>query len=220
MRAILIALQTLLFLHVCAKPHITVDNSGPLIDHRGVVPNEIRRCTFATSCNLSVITFDSDSDNDNDHDNDPDQPRPHLGLSKGAIAGIALGTAAFTALLGIGLFFCLRARHRRKLRKSELPPDKDAVSNDPVADLAAEMRLVRTQMERLAAQQALLGGIDSGTEVSVTRSLSTMKHEQTRVLREMSPTATNSVEHTDSGLRLTAGSVYHDDGSPPEYVPE
>ncbi|KAJ7608956.1 hypothetical protein DFH06DRAFT_1346636 [Mycena polygramma] len=156
---------------------------------------------------------------DSDPHSDPDQPRPHSGLSKGAIAGIALGTSAFTALLGIGLFFCLRARHRRKFVDSEVPPDKDAVSNDPVADLAAEMRLVRTQMERLAAQQALQGGAD-GTEISVTRSLSTMKHEQTRVLREMSTTATNSVEHTESGLRLTAGSVYHDDGSPPGYVPE
>ncbi|KAJ7605708.1 hypothetical protein DFH06DRAFT_1252574 [Mycena polygramma] len=195
MRAIHVALQALLLLHVYARQHIRIDDSGPLIDHS-----------------------DSDNDNDNDPDNDPDQPRPHSGLSKGAIAGIALGTAAFTALLGIGLFFCLRARHRRKLRESEVPPDKDAISNDPVADLAAEMRLVRTQMERLAAQQqAIEGGADS---VSVARSLSTMKHEQTRVLHEMSPTTTNSVEHTHSGLRLTAGSVYHDAGSPPEYVPE
>ncbi|KAJ6467078.1 hypothetical protein C8R47DRAFT_33368 [Mycena vitilis] len=216
MRPIPIALAAFL-LHVYAQQYSNaIDGFGPLIDHSTFASREIRGCTFASPCRLSVITFDSDSDNDSDPDSDPDQPQPHLGLSKGAIAGIALGTAVFTALLAIGLVFCLRVRNRRKLRDSELPPR--AVSNDPVADLAAEMRLVRTQMERLAAQQrAIEGGADS---VSVARSLSTMKHEQTRVLREMSPTATNSVEHTDSGLRLTAGSVYHDDGSPPEYVPE
>ncbi|KAJ7658267.1 hypothetical protein DFH06DRAFT_1196487 [Mycena polygramma] len=152
--------------------------------------------------------------------NTHDQPSTHSTLTTGAIAGVAVGAVATCAMIGIGLFLCLRAK-----RPSRDPPHQSAPPDIPgaeAADLAAEMRMVRAQMEHLAAQQQAIHQVNhraslfSDTESSATRSLSTMKRDQTRVLHATNSMATDSLVHTDGGLRLTAGSAM--DEAPPEYV--
>jgi hypothetical protein len=92
------------------------------------------------------------------------------------------------------------------------------------------MRMMRSQVERLAAdQRALQRGSTTSTfsELesptsrdfsTVSRSVSMMKRDQSRALRATNATATNSIVYTDGGLRLTAGTA--PDEIPPQYVPE
>ncbi|KAJ7676832.1 hypothetical protein DFH06DRAFT_1122126 [Mycena polygramma] len=158
-------------------------------------------------------------------------PNTHSTLTSGAKAGIAVGAVALVALLGVVLFLVLRGRNeaRGKPHEPECPPDQpDSPSNgaEHETDLIAEMRMVRSQVERLAEQQkqALQEGssrasVFSDTESTVTRSVSTMKRDQSRVLRATNSTATNSMVYTDSGLRLSAGAAI-EEAPPPEYVSE
>ncbi|KAJ7645149.1 hypothetical protein DFH06DRAFT_1212566 [Mycena polygramma] len=154
------------------------------------------------------------------------EARTRDGLSTGAVAGIAVGAILAGALIGAGIFLGLRSRNRAQTTAPgehhyvPSPPDMhETGSNAP--DIIAEMRMVRSQMERLEAQQKALQegsrtSVLSDTESSVSRSLSTMKRDQTRVLRETTSTATNSLVRTESGLQLTAGSVI-DAEVPPQY---
>ncbi|KAJ7187394.1 hypothetical protein C8R46DRAFT_1342498 [Mycena filopes] len=96
------------------------------------------------------------------------------------------------------------------------PPSQDAVS-------AEQFRLLQEQVRQLSQQRA--GSSTAGTSVagsdtaSLGRSLSTMKREQTRALvehGERGEGVTDTLVHTDSGLRLTAGRTV--DELPPTYV--
>jgi hypothetical protein len=86
---------------------------------------------------------------------------------------------------------------------------------EPAPPLEEEVRLLREKVQRLEANTAAVS--DSAAGSSVTRSLSTMKTEQTRALheghrvyRDVSEVRDSLVE-TDSGLRLMADVV----GNPP-----
>jgi hypothetical protein len=91
--------------------------------------------------------------------------------------------------------------------------------------------MVRFQVERLTADQRALqedsttpgfsdieSSTASGDLSTVSRSLSTMKRDQSRALRATNPTATNTIVHTDSGVRLTAGPAQEE--IPPQYAPD
>ncbi|KAJ7858422.1 hypothetical protein B0H13DRAFT_2356523 [Mycena leptocephala] len=157
-------------------------------------------------------------------------------LSTGAIAGICVGAVFISALIAVGIYFCLRARKRAArtgdLHSSQPPPHATETIPSPTAtELVAEMRMMRSQVERLTAdQRALQRGSTASTFLdfesptasrdfsTVSRSVSMMKRDQSRVLRATNATATNSIVHTDSGLRLTAGTVPEE--IPPQYAPE
>ncbi|KAJ7919863.1 hypothetical protein B0H13DRAFT_2319968 [Mycena leptocephala] len=161
-------------------------------------------------------------------------PSTQAKLSTGAIAGIGVGTAFISVMIAVGIYLCLRARKRIARvgggHSSQPPPDATETIPSPTAiELVAEMRMMRSQVERLAADQrrssaaSTFSGLESPTASrdlsTISRSsVSIMKREQSRVLRAINATATNSIVHTDSGLRLTAGTS--PDEIPPQYAPE
>ncbi|KAJ6467103.1 hypothetical protein C8R47DRAFT_1153147 [Mycena vitilis] len=177
---------------------------------------------FSSTGSRSVATSDGPTHTSNAASSDSTsstQSSTHSTLTTGAIAGVAVGALATCALIGIGLFLCLHARRPTRDPPNQPPPPD--MASAAAADLAAEMRMVRAQVEHLAAQQQAIHQVDhraslfTDTESSATRSLSTMKRDQTGVLRATNSTATDSLVHTDGGLRLTAGSAM--DEAPPEY---
>ncbi|KAJ7261023.1 hypothetical protein C8J57DRAFT_1232584 [Mycena rebaudengoi] len=101
-------------------------------------------------------------------------------------------------------------------------PDPAVLTLDPAA-LAEQMRLLNAKVERLEVERieeaSTSGSTTSPGGSSLGRSLSTMKSEQTRMLRSHNgydDGATDSLSHTDSGLRLTAGRIA-DEAPPPTY---
>ncbi|KAJ7451364.1 hypothetical protein FB451DRAFT_707408 [Mycena latifolia] len=91
-------------------------------------------------------------------------------------------------------------------------------------DTAGEVERLRAQIQRLVAERGE-GGVSSVASTDATagarRSLSTMKRAQTQAIREHETgyaMAADTLVHTDSGLRLTAGRVVEE--LPPTYVPE
>ncbi|KAJ7836021.1 hypothetical protein B0H13DRAFT_2423529 [Mycena leptocephala] len=157
-------------------------------------------------------------------------------LSMGAIAGIGVGAAFISVMIAVAIYLCLRARKLAARagdgHSSQPPPHATGTIPSPTAtELVAEMRMMRSQVERLAAdQRALQRGSTTSTFselespttsrdfLTVSRSVSMMKRDQSRALRATNATATNSIVHTDGGLRLTAGTA--PDEIPPQYVPE
>ncbi|KAJ6473404.1 hypothetical protein C8R47DRAFT_1295073 [Mycena vitilis] len=102
------------------------------------------------------------------------------------------------------------------------PPLVEPPPSDPMPSVAAqdEVRILREQLEQ--SKQRVDGGSATAMgqkNASLGRSLSTMKREQTRVLQpQLGPGnyVTDTLFHTDSGLRLTAGRAV--DELPPSYV--
>ncbi|KAJ6548204.1 hypothetical protein DFH09DRAFT_1367035 [Mycena vulgaris] len=159
--------------------------------------------------------------------------------SAGVIAGSTIaGLSALVAVV-FGLFLCRRAQHRKAgtgagaeesrsapfLEAEELPP-WTPVTTSPVGDplsaesdeaIAERLRVLREQVRLL--EQRAEGSSTAGTEaVSLGRSLSTMKREQMRVVQDHQAGygGADSLVHTDSGLRLTAGREINE--VPPSYV--
>ncbi|KAF8193549.1 hypothetical protein K438DRAFT_1828837 [Mycena galopus ATCC 62051] len=90
--------------------------------------------------------------------------------------------------------------------------------------LAAQVRALEAQVQQLMTERTERGApTDStaGSDVSLpARSLSTMKREQTRAVRNHQEgySGADALLHTDSGLRLTAGRIV--DELPPTYAAE
>ncbi|KAF7343078.1 CBD9-like protein [Mycena venus] len=85
------------------------------------------------------------------------------------------------------------------------------------ATMADELRTLKEEVQRLKDRAG--EGTSTGASATVpTRSLSTMKREQTRVVQDHQQGLgfTDSLIHTDSGLRLTAGRMV--DELPPTYA--
>ncbi|KAJ6572412.1 hypothetical protein DFH09DRAFT_1461880 [Mycena vulgaris] len=162
-------------------------------------------------------------------------------LSVPAIAGGAVaGVAVLLVLISI-LMLLRRPRNGDSTRTSWTNVDPAPVPllsgrgwtqpsfpegvNDPdhhTAGLVLELRMLREQVERLEAERREGSGSAGSETASLTlsRSFSTMKREQTRVVQahQYGYGVTDSLVHTDSGLRLTAGREVHE--VPPTYVPE
>ncbi|KAJ7271274.1 hypothetical protein C8J57DRAFT_1508227 [Mycena rebaudengoi] len=145
----------------------------------------------------------------------------NVGLSEGKSprrcdAGGVIGGVALIALALVAFLFLRRRRHSDKL-----PPGSTAQETDPPT-LVEQVRLLHEQVQRLGVERdnAASGSSSSGGGgSSIGRSLSTMKSEQTRALRSHSGYAngaSDSLTHTDSGLRLTAGRTV-DEAPPPTY---
>ncbi|KAJ7764040.1 hypothetical protein DFH07DRAFT_1017029 [Mycena maculata] len=154
--------------------------------------------------------------------------------------GIAGGTAAFLAF-GVGFLLCRRARRRRRKVSLDLEettptapteaeteelshPDTSQPSyfpttSDPAAiALAQELRTLKEEFNQF--RQNAEGSSTAMSEItSVTRSLSTMKRDQTRALQDHQDGygGADALVHTDSGLRLTAGRRMVDE-LPPTYM--
>jgi hypothetical protein len=93
-----------------------------------------------------------------------------------------------------------------------MAPEQDSVG------IAEQLRALEVQLPKQHAEGSTAR---SETNVSVGRSLSTMKREQTRVVQNQagySSGVVDSLVHGDSGLRLTAGRMV--DELPPTYVAE
>lgn len=112
--------------------------------------------------------------------------------------------------------------HRAAKREAKEPHSTaTGASVAEATDLVAEMRTMKSQLERLVeAQQRALernsaAGPSDGFDNTLHHSFSTMKREQSEALRETRPTATNLVLHTDNGVELMAGPT--GEQGPPEY---
>ncbi|KAJ6598637.1 hypothetical protein B0H10DRAFT_2085710 [Mycena sp. CBHHK59/15] len=157
----------------------------------------------------------------------PSSSNARTKLAAGAVAGISIGAAAAFGIMCAAVWCCLSDRYRVNGDSSSRPPTLSQAESraDETTALAAEIRMVRSQVERLEVRQSAVrhdsvGGSSLMSDVggSLPRSLSTMKRDQSRVLRDTYSTATNSMVHTDSGLRLAAGTLGEE--VPPEYAPD
>ncbi|KAJ7218567.1 hypothetical protein GGX14DRAFT_390333 [Mycena pura] len=121
----------------------------------------------------------------------------------------------------IDLIRVIRIRRAAKRKAKEPHSTAMLASAAEAADLVAEMRTMKSQLERLveAQQRALDGnsaaGPSGGFDNTLHHSLSTMKREQSEALRETRPAATNLVVYTHNGVELMAGSTREE--GPPEY---
>ncbi|KAJ7618203.1 hypothetical protein DFH06DRAFT_100050 [Mycena polygramma] len=148
------------------------------------------------------------------------------------IAGAAVGAVASIAILLLGLIIVRRAR-RNNGRGPDTPAMEEsgpastdafftATTRGPEPLSAEQFRILQQQVQRL--EQRVEGSVSAGSETtSLGRSLSTMKREQTRALQEhgQGMHITDTLVHTDSGLRLTAGRGADEgvvDELPPTYV--
>ncbi|KAJ7249673.1 hypothetical protein C8J57DRAFT_1475186 [Mycena rebaudengoi] len=154
---------------------------------------------------------------------------------KTSVAPIAGGVVAGVLFLSlaVGIFLYRRSRRWNERKPIVIParekgspksnltapmtqhPPQLRIDMEPAPPLEEEVRLLREKVQRLEANTAAVS--DSAAGSSVTRSLSTMKTEQTRALheghrvyRDVSEVRDSLVE-TDSGLRLMADVV----GNPP-----
>ncbi|KAJ7187385.1 hypothetical protein C8R46DRAFT_1207333 [Mycena filopes] len=164
----------------------------------------------------------------------------HKKAPVGAIAGGVVGGTALILAFLVGWMLSRRAKRRRgpttpAMEESASPQDHSPLTrsssvailtkNDPPSQdaVAERFRLLEEQIRQLSQQRA--GSSTAGSSVarsdtaSLGRSLSTMKREQTRALvehGERGDGVTDTLVHTDSGLRLTAGRTA--DELPPTYV--
>ncbi|KAJ7934765.1 hypothetical protein B0H13DRAFT_1854761 [Mycena leptocephala] len=144
--------------------------------------------------------------------------RIHIPAIVGTVVAVI---AAFLA----GLLLCWRAFRRRTIRRSSFSDNSafggalmsgDQPTLEPDApSLAQELQTLKEEFRQFRQQAE---GSSSET-TSVMRSLSTMKRDQTRALQDRleSYEATDSLVHTNGGLRLTAGRQAVDE-LPPTYV--
>ncbi|KAF7328572.1 hypothetical protein MVEN_02545200 [Mycena venus] len=160
------------------------------------------------------------------------ESNPSSGKNKAPIAaGIAGGIVVLLAIAA-GLSLWQRARRRNVERTSALekadPPGGTLApieqANQEATSLAEELRVVKEQLHRLAERVdgSSIVASDADTTVLLRPSLSTMKRDQTRSIRDQRPgsVAHDALVHTDSGLRLTAGSGILVDELPPNYAAE
>ncbi|KAJ7611393.1 hypothetical protein DFH06DRAFT_1308447 [Mycena polygramma] len=173
--------------------------------------------------------------------------KPRTAAIAGGVVG---GTAAFFMCLA-GLFLMGRARRNQEEKTlGAKPPATDPVvlSKEPVQleaeapfvaaelsrgresttaasgpddhGLAQQMRLLADEVQRL--RQRVDGSSTTASDSdSLSRSISTMKREQTQVLHQhgqLGTHVTDSLIRTDSGIRLTAGRAEED--LPPTYGAE
>ncbi|KAJ7635735.1 hypothetical protein DFH06DRAFT_1336380 [Mycena polygramma] len=149
-----------------------------------------------------------------------------------AIAGGVVGAVALIGILFLSLFIVRRAR-RNNVRGRDTPAMEEsgpastdafftATSRGQEPLSAEQFRILQQQVQRLEQRVEGSGSASSDT-TSLGRSLSTMKREQTRALQDSGQGRhiTDTLVHTDSGLRLTAGrgadeGVVHE--LPPTYV--
>ncbi|KAJ7662762.1 hypothetical protein DFH06DRAFT_357736 [Mycena polygramma] len=101
------------------------------------------------------------------------------------------------------------------------PPPVEPLPTEAMTSVATqeEFRLLREQLEQLRQRMDGSSAVTTGSETaSLERSLSTMKREQTRALQSQGQggNVTDTLVHTDSGLRLTAGRAVNE--LPPSYV--
>ncbi|KAJ7187386.1 hypothetical protein C8R46DRAFT_1184986 [Mycena filopes] len=161
----------------------------------------------------------------------------------GAIAGGVVGGAALILALVVGWMLSRRAKHAKErttpaMEESASPPDNPLLTQSPAVTVpttrksepasqdavsAEQFRLLQEEVRQLRQQRA--GSSTAGSSIagsdtaSLGRSLSIMKREQTRALvehGERGDGVTDTLVHTDSGLRLTAGRTV--DELPPTYV--
>ncbi|KAJ7488344.1 hypothetical protein FB451DRAFT_735623 [Mycena latifolia] len=161
--------------------------------------------------------------------------KPPIAAIVGGIVAFVAATLAFLATL----ILCRHPRNRNRVtppvvEELSLPPLGGAIlpwvvrpsvsgAANP-ADLDAialvdEVRRLREQVQRLETKHGEAGSSSAGSETgSLSRSMSMMKREQTRVvLGHQEGFEGDSLVHTDSGLRLTAGRMLHE--LPPTYAP-
>ncbi|KAJ7938869.1 hypothetical protein B0H13DRAFT_2301075 [Mycena leptocephala] len=161
---------------------------------------------------------------------------PHKKRPVTEIAGGVVGGAALLLVFFVGLMFESGSPSSNALiiSKEAVTPAPDAMppaqppqvnsaappsEQDNAGVTAEQFRILQEELQQL--RQRIEG---SSTTVSATRSespgrsLSTMKREQTRALVEHARGSgvTDTLVHTNSGLRLTAGRVADD--PPPTYV--
>ncbi|KAJ7479872.1 hypothetical protein FB451DRAFT_1449302 [Mycena latifolia] len=84
--------------------------------------------------------------------------------------------------------------------------------------LAEQVRVLQASSAATASSTASGGPPETGP--SLTRSLSTMKREQTQAVQGYEPAARDLLVHTDSGLRLEPGRAGETEELPPTYVEE
>ncbi|KAJ7662752.1 hypothetical protein DFH06DRAFT_1471510 [Mycena polygramma] len=151
----------------------------------------------------------------------------------GAIAGAVVGAVALIFILLVAVIFVRRARHNKwrntpAMQESRLSTDTlkepltvgSSVSDTmPSGAIQDDVRVLREELQQLRQQVQGSSTPGDSEAASLGRSISTMKREQTRALQQQGPgsNVTDSLVHTDSGLRLTA-SRREVDELPPSYV--
>ncbi|KAJ7115409.1 hypothetical protein C8R44DRAFT_880708 [Mycena epipterygia] len=133
-------------------------------------------------------------------------------ITDGAVSGIA----AILALAAV--LFCWR--------QAQIIAQRGNTRRIKIPSRNALPRVLAQDVCRPDAQSSVAS---DNTSTSVSRSIFTMKRDQTRIVREHQyrysgyghATVRDSLVHTDSGLRLTAQTVADEDGGvPPTYVTE
>ncbi|KAJ6502930.1 hypothetical protein C8R47DRAFT_1316869 [Mycena vitilis] len=159
-------------------------------------------------------------------------------VSGGAVAGVVMGILALILACLVGFMLSRRAKHRVATPHMEesgsVPPsfvwkNFRATTDDSTSETMAEkeedeaqaadrLRVLREEVQRLEQQAGSSSAGLVTAPPALGRSLSTMKREQTLALEEHERGAgvVDTLVHTDSGLRLTAGRVV--DELPPTYV--
>ncbi|KAJ6451858.1 hypothetical protein C8R47DRAFT_1229647 [Mycena vitilis] len=164
---------------------------------------------------------------------------PHISSSSSAqntapVAAIAGGVVGAVALIFgavVAFFFMRRAQRKNDRWRNTLSIEEGSAAGSflpvttrpAVQDATAAGRFHALQQQIRRLEQRVEGSSSTGSDTaSLGRSLSTMKREQTRALQEQGPgrTVTETLVHTDSGLRLTTGREEEEvvDELPPTYV--
>ncbi|KAJ6503551.1 hypothetical protein C8R45DRAFT_1209272 [Mycena sanguinolenta] len=150
--------------------------------------------------------------------------------SESSVAAIAGGVVGGIVLLCVLLSVFLLCRRRRsrtttspamieayaadnqaisKPRTGFLPPGPTKAGSQTPSSEGNEnpFEVIRSLQENVQRLEQRLGEASAGEAGGLTRSLSTLKREQTRAVQDNQPTydGTQTFTHTDSGLRLTAG---------------
>ncbi|KAJ6585914.1 hypothetical protein B0H19DRAFT_1228129 [Mycena capillaripes] len=201
----------------------TVDTEAPPISGSTSL---VSGSTSPASSSTSPLTGTSSSGTPGPESN-PSSGKDRVPIAAGIAGGIVilLATAA-------GLSLWKRARRRNLERTSALekadPPGGTLApieqAGQEATALAEELRIVKEQLHRLAQRVDgnSAAASDADATVPLRPSLSTMKRDQTRSIRDQRPgsVAHDALVHTDSGLRLTAGRGSLVDELPPNYVAE
>ncbi|KAJ7676656.1 hypothetical protein DFH06DRAFT_1168764 [Mycena polygramma] len=159
-------------------------------------------------------------------------------VSGGAVAGVVVGILALILACLVGFMLSRRAKRRAATPRMEesgsVPPpfvwkNFRATTDDGTSETTAEneedrpeaadrLRVLKEEVQRLEQQAGSSAAGSVASPPGLGRSLSTMKREQTLALQdqERRVEVVDTLVHTDSGLRLTAGRVV--DELPPTYV--